>query len=165
MAEQTEGDANMRRIIDRDASGRAVPKQVRVNPLAQALARAGDDAVIDPVVGQRQSVHGQPKRVACCACAAATQGHDARSMIRKISLEVRDQLVRPRFLDGFLCFRLGSRDLNPPYSALPDQGLAEDEACQVSQPQGASCECCDQKSVTITLEPPQWRPLIFGHGH
>jgi hypothetical protein len=87
MTEQAGGNTNVGRVVDCDAGGGAIAKQVRIDRLPQSFTRAGDNTVIDRIVGHRWSVHRQPKCVA--ADAGAAQRYDARPMICEISHEVR----------------------------------------------------------------------------
>ena len=57
MTEQACGDANMCRVVDRNAGGSAIPKQVWIDGLARSFERACNDAVIDTIVGHRRAVH------------------------------------------------------------------------------------------------------------
>ena len=83
---------------------------MRVDRLPQSFTRARNDAVIDPIVGHRGAVHGQPQRVARGACAGPAQPRDTRSMIREIGLEVGHQQYKevipaePVFRTGVLHF-------------------------------------------------------------
>ena len=51
-------------VIDRDARGSAISKQVRIYCLSQSLAGARDNANVDGIVVHRGAVHRQPQRVA-----------------------------------------------------------------------------------------------------
>src|SRR5215469_2814694 len=165
MAEQTGGYADMRGILDRDAGGGAIAKQVRVDWLAKSLAGAGNDPGVAAVVGHRLSIHGQPQSISQGARTEVPQRYDASPVIHEIYLEMRHQHFGPRSLDRFLCFRLVSRDLDPPPPASSDKGAAEDEAGQVSQPQRTTRQQRDHQSVAVGLESPQPRSLILGPSH
>src|SRR5215831_9001582 len=88
MTEQAGSDADMCRILDRNASGGAITKQVRVDRLSQSFTRTRDNADVDRVVGHWQAVHRQPQLVAGRTRAEAAQRHDTRAMVREISLDV-----------------------------------------------------------------------------
>jgi hypothetical protein len=64
VAEQSRGNADVGRIVDRDARHSAISKQVRINGLAQSFERAHNDAAIDPIVGHGGTVHRKPQCVA-----------------------------------------------------------------------------------------------------
>ena len=63
MAEQAGGDANVFWIIDRDAGGSGISEEVRVDRLSQCFSRACDNADVDRIIGHREAVHRQPKRL------------------------------------------------------------------------------------------------------
>lgn len=62
MTQQAGGDTNVLWIIDRDAGGRGISEQVRVDRLSLFCTRARDNADVDRIVGHRGAVHRQPKR-------------------------------------------------------------------------------------------------------
>src|SRR5580704_910349 len=133
MTEQTGGNANVGRIVDRDARRSAISKQVWINGLAQTFTRARHNTVIDSIVGHWGSVHRQPKRIACSASARTAQRKNGRSMIREINPEVGHQHFGPRFLDRILCFCLSGGNLDPPLITMLNQSTAENETSKVSQ--------------------------------
>ncbi len=57
MTKQTGGNANVGRVVDRDARRSAISKQVRINRLAQTFARARNNTVIDSIVHVRRPSH------------------------------------------------------------------------------------------------------------
>src|SRR5262249_62310626 len=120
----TGGYVDVRRILDCDAGGDTITKQVRVDRSPYSVAGAGDDPGVDAVVGHRHPIHGQPQSISQGARTEVAQRYDASPVIHEIYLEMRHQHFGPRSLDRFLCFRLVSRDLDPPPPASSDKGAA-----------------------------------------
>ena len=153
MTEQTGGNANVGRVVDRDARRSAISKQVWINGLAQTFTRARHNTVIDSIVGHWGSVHRQPKRIACSASARTAQRQNGRSMILEINPEVGHQHFGPRFLDRVPCFCLGGGNLDPPPIASLNQCTVENETSKVSQSKLTTCEQPDHQSITVGFVP------------